>query len=177
MEQVVIERLTFEAIGTTLQNAYKQIKQARIANESNHTMHPEDIEERLSSLEKTIKETFASTKTWAQIAAAPTLEPDRVREIQHRNTQRKVQQRHERMKFEVTLTTHEANLDTKEQLAKQSHSEITAKLQEAVQRQANNGPTIHGIQKLKSHDIRIHCNTAEEAEQLRKLKWDKHMPA
>ena len=36
-----------------------------------------------------------------------------------------------------------------------------------------NTPTIQGIQKLKSQDIRIHCNTAREAEQLRKLKWDK----
>lgn len=64
-------------------------------------------------------------------------------------------------------------MDTKEQLAKQSHSEITAKLQYAVQSQVkNNIPAIYGIQKLKSHDIRIHCNTAEEAEQLRKVKWE-----
>ena len=77
------------------------------------------------------------------------------------------------MKLEVTLTMQKANLDTKEQLAKQFHSEITAKLQEAVQSQANNNcSTIHRIQKLKSYDICIHCNTADEAEQLRKLKWD-----
>ena len=36
----------------------------------------------------------------------------------------------------------------------------------------NNTPAIQGIQKLKSHDIWIHCDTAEEAEQLRKVKWD-----
>jgi hypothetical protein len=83
-----------------------------------------------------------------------------------------MERRHERMKHEVTLTMQEATVDAKEQLAKHTHSEITAKLQEVVQSQGKNGPIIHGIQKLKSHDIRIHCNTAEEAEQLRKLKWD-----
>ena len=34
-----------------------------------------------------------------------------------------------------------------------------------------NCPTIEGIQKLRSQDIRIHCNTEEEAEKLRNIKW------
>ena len=173
MNQVTIERTAFEAIAKTFQDAHEQVKQARDTKENHHNMHPEDIGERLSSLEKTIKEAFASTRTWAQVVAAPAPEPDRVQEIQQRNLQRKVQQRQERTKLEVTLTMQGANLDTKEQLAKQSHSEITTKLQQAVQAQMeNNGPTIHGIQKLKSNDIRIHCHTTEEAEQLRVLKWD-----
>ena len=140
---------------------------------SNHGTYSEDIGERLSRLEMTIKESLASTtKTWTQVAAAAMPEPDRVRVIQQHNLQRKLERRHERMKVEVTLTLQEANPDTKEQLAKHSHSEITAKLQEVVQNQVkHNGPIIHGIQKLKSHDIRIHCNTAEEAEKLRKVKW------
>jgi hypothetical protein len=46
-------------------------------------------------------------------------------------------------------------------------------LQEAANNQMeNNAPTIEGIQKLKSKDIRIHYNTLKEAEQLRKLKWN-----
>ena len=85
----------------------------------------------------------------------------------------KVEQRREQTKFEVVLTTHGADPATKEQLAQQPHAEITAKLQRTVESQVKeNCPTIHGIQKLKSQDIRIHCNTMEEAEQLRKLKWD-----
>ena len=81
VKQVVIERPTFEAIGTALKNAYKQITQAPVANERNHVIQSENIEERLSCLEKTIKETFASTKTWAQIAVAPASEPDHLRNI------------------------------------------------------------------------------------------------
>jgi hypothetical protein len=47
-------------------------------------------------------------------------------------------------------------------------------MQQTVESQAKeNCPTIYGIQKLKSKDIRIHCNTEKEAEQLRKLEWDK----
>ena len=37
----------------------------------------------------------------------------------------------------------------------------------------DNHPIIQGIEKLKSQDIRIHCNTMEEVEQLRNVKWDK----
>ena len=36
-----------------------------------------------------------------------------------------------------------------------------------------NCPIIYGIQKLKSQDIRIHCNTEKEKTQLSELKWDK----
>ena len=35
-------------------------------------------------------------------------------------------------------------------------------------------PKIPGIQKLKSKDIHIHCETEKEAEELRNLKWDEH---
>ena len=60
-----------------------------------------------------------------------------------------------------------------DELANQSHEEITAKLQQAVESQMKENPIIiHGIQKLKSQDIRIHCNTEKEAEQLCKLKWN-----
>jgi len=74
----------------------------------------------------------------------------------------------------VTLAIQGADPHTKEQLTQQPHAEITAKLQEMVESQVKeNTPTIQGIQKLKNQDIRINCNTAQEAEQLRKLKWDK----
>ena len=51
-----------------------------------------------------------------------------------------------------------------------SHAEITTKLQQNVESQVkDNFPIIHGIEKLKSQSIRIHCSTEEEAEQLCKL--------
>ena len=63
--------------------------------------------------------------------------------------------------------------DTREQIAQHSHSEITIKLQQNVENQVKDNPlNIKGIEKLRSNDIRIHCNTEHEAEQLRRVKWD-----
>ena len=79
---------TFEEIGKNVTDAKHHL--------SHHATHSEEIEERLDRFEKIIKETMASTmKTWAQVAAAPAPEPDRIREIQERNLERKVQQRNE----------------------------------------------------------------------------------
>ena len=48
-----------------------------------------------------------------------------------------------------------------------------AKLQQTVKNQMKDNPIIiQDIQKLKSQDVRIHCDTEEEADQLRKLQWD-----
>jgi hypothetical protein len=132
------------------------------------------------TLEESLKETrtITDTRTYAQAASTtppPSSTPaiNRTNEIQQRNLQRKVQQRRERNKLEVVLNTQEMDLDTKEQVEQHSHAEITAKLQQTVESQVkDNFPIIHGIEKLKSQNIRIHCNTEEEAEQLRKLNWD-----
>ena len=124
-----------------------------------------------------VKETIATTatRTYASVAESPAPEVNRVREIQQQNLERKVQRRHEQTKFEVILTAQEADFDTKEKLKQQTHTEITAKLQQTVDSQVKeNPPTVPGIEKLKSKDIRIHCKTEKEAEELRNLKWDEH---
>jgi hypothetical protein len=113
----------FEAIGVGVQDALTHLKK--------HTTHSDELEERFAHLEKTLKEAIASTtpKTYAQAAAAaPSPERNRISEIQQRNLERKVQKRREDAKLEVTLTMQEADLDSKEQLAQQPHTEITAKL-------------------------------------------------
>ena len=47
------------------------------------------------------------------------------------------------------------------------------KLQQTVKNQMKDNPIIiQDIQKFKSQDVRIYCNTEKEAEQLRKLQWD-----
>ena len=157
----------FEEIGKKVSEAIYYL--------SRHLTQSQELGEHFSRLEQTLKESIASTatRTYAQVAAQSNPQINRVREIQQRNLEHKVEQRREQTKFEVVLTTHGADPATKEQLAQQPHAEITAKLQRTVESQVKeNCPTIHGIQKLKSQDIRIHCNTMEEAEQLRKLKWD-----
>lgn len=67
---------TFEEIGKKVFDARHYLP--------HHVTYSEDIGEHLNRLEKTIKETMTSTrKTWAQVAAAaaPSPEPDRIREI------------------------------------------------------------------------------------------------
>ena len=170
-ENIIVETPlgTFEEIGNKVTEALHHL--------SKHATQTEDIGEHFSRLERSLKETILTTarRTYAQATATATATvPNHVREIQQRNLERKVQQRREQNKLEVTLTIQGADPHTKEQLIQQPHNEITAKLQEMVESQVKeNTPTIQGIQKLKSQDIRIHCNTAQEAEQLRKLKWDK----
>ena len=156
----------FEQIGGKVVEALNHL--------AKHAAHPENILERLSRLEQAVKEsTKHTTRTWAQVTAAPPQEVNPIREIQQRNQERQIQERRERAKFEVTLTTQQADLYTREQLVEQSHADITARFQEVVNSQLkDNTPIIDGVQKLRSRDIRIHCNTSEEAEQLRKLKWE-----
>ena len=95
-------------------------------------------------------------------------------EIRQHNLQHKAQQHHEKNKLEVILSTIDIDPDTKKQMEQQSHTEIMAKLQQNAKSQVkDNPPIIHRIEKPKSKNIRIHCNTEEEAEQLHKLNWDK----
>jgi hypothetical protein len=126
-------------------------------------------------LEKSLKEaiTTATTRSYAQVAAQPMM-PDasRSKEVQQRNLEHKVQQRLEENKLNVTLSAKNAGPDTKNQLTNQTFAEITANLQRAVENQMEDSPIIiQGVQRLRSGDIRVHCNTEKEAEKLRKLKW------
>ena len=157
----------FEEIGIKVTEAIHHLSQ--------HKSTLEEIGDRFNHLEKSLKEAIAATapKTYAQAAAMPVQEIVRREEIQQRNLERKAQQQRDRAKFEVILTAQDASTDVKQQLAEQSYQEITAQLQQAAEAQLEKtAPTIHGVQKLKSQDVRIHCNTAEEAERLRKLNWN-----
>jgi hypothetical protein len=187
---------TFEEIGRKLEQAKEFLQQQKAK--------PTELGEYFNHLEQTLKETITSTikeaitntvketiatnvnqtreettgntmRTYASVAETPIPEVNRIREIQQQNLERKVQRRREENKFNVTLTAQNADLDTKEKLAQQTHAMIAAKLQQTVESQMKeNPPTIPGIQKLKSNDIRIHCKTEKEADELRNLKWDEY---
>ena len=132
----------FEEIGKKVSEALYHL--------SHHITQTEEIGEHFSRFEQTLKETIASSakRTYAQVTATTTPEINRVREIQQRNFERKVQQCREQTKFEVILITR-VDPDAKEQLAQQCHAEITAKLQQTVESQMkDNYSIIHGTQKL-----------------------------
>jgi hypothetical protein len=158
----------YAEIGRGIKEAHHQLLQ--------HKNCAPEVESHFSRLEHMLKETITATvkKTYASAIVTPTPETNRVRETQQQNLEHKIQQRREQSKLEVTLTTQEMDPEIKEQLAQQTHAEITAKLQQTIESQMKeNPPILHGIQKLKSQDIRILCKTQREAQQLRKLKWDK----
>jgi hypothetical protein len=193
---VEIPIYTFEEIGRKLTQAKEYLEQQKVKSI--------ELGEYFKQLEQTLKETITTTvkeaitntvketitatvthaleettgnttRTYASVAGTPIPEANRVREIQQQNLERKVQRRREENKFNITLTAQNADPDTKEKLAQQTHAEIAAKLQQTVESQVKeNPPTIPGIQKLKSKDIRIHCETEKEADELRNLKWDEY---
>ena len=81
----------------------------------------------------------------------------------------------ERAKREVILTLEAAEENTQEELLQASHATITAKCTKAVRENIPNqetAPTIKGVQKLKSGDIRVCCSSPEEAETLRQIDWN-----
>jgi len=147
-EKIIVETpfRIFEEIGYKVTEALHHLSQ--------HVTQTENIEEHFSRLERSLKETIASTarRTYAQTTATP--EPNHVREIQQRNLERKVQQRREQNKLDIVLTMKGMDSDTKEKLAQHPHTEITTKLQQTIESQVkDNYPIIHGIEKLKSQDI------------------------
>jgi hypothetical protein len=177
----------FERIGRKLTQVKEYFAQQKT--------FPTEIREYFSQLEQSLKETITTTvaqavketmatttKTYASatatnapMAETPTPNPIRVNVIQQQNLQRRVERRREQNKFEVTLTAQVADSSTKDKLKQQTHAEITANLQQSVNKQVKERPpTLSGIQKLQSQDIRIHVSTESEAEQLRNLKWDDH---
>jgi len=97
----------------------------------------------------------------------------RVEEMRERNFQAREKRRAEAAKYEVTLTLEHADNSVKEQPAKATHEQIARQLQTAIETtiREESKPTIHGIQKLKSGDIRIKCNTTDEANKFRNMDW------
>jgi hypothetical protein len=175
---------TFAEVGRKIQQAQQYLEQQK-ANSTELGGYFNQLEQTLKeTIVNTVKETVTqalqgttgnATISYASVVGTPSPETNRISEIQQQNLERKVQRRREENKLNVTLTAQNADLDTKEKLAQQSHAEIAAQLQQTVESQVKaNPPTIPGIQKLKSKDIRIHCKTEQEAEELRNLQWDKH---
>ncbi len=98
----------------------------------------------------------------------------REQELDEVSQQKQAQRRHERTKFQVTLTDggprkSQANMTSK------AYEEITELLQKAADEAITAGPPIKidGFQVLKSNDIRFTCNTEEEANRLREIDWSK----
>lgn len=144
-----------------------------------------NVKHELQDIKQTMKNSEKPTKrAWDAIPAAvktPATFPNTVhigkREIDEKSQQEQTRRRLERAKFEITLIA-EGVKTTQNQIAINNHLEITERLQGAVRQATITGPvpTILGVQKLKSSDIRFRCETEEEAERLREVDWSKAYP-
>src|SRR5579859_1671524 len=138
----------------------------------------QDIKQTIKASEK------AAERSWVAIAATPKATPaphgthPSRRDNDEKSQQEQTKRRLERAKFEVTLTA-EGHEESRNQVQRDNHVAITDRLQAAI-KQNNNGteptPTILGVQKLKSSDIRIRCGTENEAKRLREIDWMKAYP-
>ena len=121
-----------------------------------------------------IKEKVSQTSTWAEIVAKESSterqppNQTRLAEIQERNRQQKADRRKEQAKYEVTLTAEKANEETKARITTETHEEITERCKLAVlTSELIKKPLLQAIQKLKSGDLRVRCDTVEDAQSLR----------
>ena len=131
------------------------------------------IVDKLTAMDRAPK----NAPTYAEIAQLRRENEDgtakRIQEIREMNLQAREKRRIEAAKYEVTLTLEHADSSVKELPAKATHEQIAKQLQTAIERttEAEPKPTIQGIQKLKSGDIRIKCSTTAEANELRDMDW------
>ena len=120
----------------------------------------------------TNQEVAKATRTWAQVAADAKAGPNSsLEKIQ----QRKQEQRMEWANTQITLTLSQANQEVRAQIAEEPHAKITETLQQAIRDSelGDEAPTIQGIRKLKSNDIRSTCATPEAAAKLRQnVDWN-----
>ena len=135
-----------------------------------------DIKNQLAKLTKAIME---PPQTYAQAIQRNTANNARNVVLNHPLhpapgiKERTEQLRQERAKTEVTLTTHEATDNMKNQLTNMSDEALTNNLQQAITAAGMEHIKIRGIQKTPNHRLKILCATDKEADELRSMDWKK----
>jgi len=114
-------------------------------------------------------------KSWTEtIKAQPPPEQAHVRhdstKTQNHRAQEKLRQAN--AKLAIVLTTTSATKVIRNQIASMHEKEITKRCQQAITVSTlNTKPKLQGISKL-TNGIRIHCNSEEEAKQLKTIDWN-----
>jgi len=132
------------------------------------------IMDKLAAMERTVKKQPTYSEI-AQLGLERQQETRKVQEIREKNMQARENRRLEAAKSEVILTLEHADDSVKMAASAASHEQIAQQLQSTIDEVANQEtrpPTIQGIQKLKSGDIKIKCSTPSEVKQLRNINWN-----
>ena len=174
-ERTQIDVATINKLGSNIEQAVESVK----ATKADDVAAVMERLEKLTAVVYETKETVAMTtrKPYAQAAKdghdKQEASNERIKEIQHRNEKRKEERRKERAKLQITLTVENDTPETKTAIANETHENITQRCKQAIQNTIKDGssPTIYGVQKLKSNDLRITCNTIEDAQKLQTVEW------
>lgn len=132
-----------------------------------------------NQLRKDLKETKAAikpAKSWTEIAKAQS-SPEQAH-VKHDTTAQKRQKqeklRQASAKLAIALTTTSASKEIRNQIASMHEKEITERCQQAITESTlDTKPKLQGVSKLTNgNGIRIHCNSEEEAKQLKTVDWN-----
>ena len=136
------------------------------------------LENDITEIKQALRESLQVSKTWAQVArnsSATPGPPNAPHTASHtpKKLQVQTEMRRERAQHQITLTAVSASGETKTLLAAATHEEITEHCQRAIRSSIGESlPPLRGIQRLKSNDIRIMCESSEEIAKLRQVDWN-----
>jgi hypothetical protein len=123
-----------------------------------------------ASMEEVKKATKAKPTPWATAASISKPDPDPKTALIRGQ---KTANRQERAKHEVTLTA--TTEQTKKKIADMSYKDITKRIQATINTNVHcdKKPTLLGVIKTaKDSNVRIRCETEDEAKMLREINWE-----
>jgi len=174
-EQITIKQTTFEAIGQRIQQAHEQVKLARSGeNKPENTILETlaQIQSSIVNLEKkynNIESTMAEApNTYAEIIKSTVTPKNAKVEVRTERRKQREHLRREQERYEITLTTKEADAATQQSIFAKSAKEITEQCQKAVNHAYENKSKtlkIRGISKL-ANGICIQCDSLMDAQSL-----------
>jgi hypothetical protein len=139
------------------------------------------LEEKINQMAKDmdeIKAAILKPQTWATVTAANTPSPLQLATTNSRTqakeqlVKQQQQKKQDLAKLEVVLTVDSHEPNARDTLADATYEDITKQLQATVQQAPiTKKPKINAIQKLKSGDIKIICQTTDEAATLKNINW------
>jgi hypothetical protein len=126
----------------------------------------ETIETKITEVPKTYAEIIKANPPLGRQVSQP------LKSIQEENRLRLIERKQEKSKLEITLTT--ITPETRTTIGVATHEEITKKCQTTLPDHLK--PLLQGVQKLKSGDIRIKCDTPDEVNSLKEINWSEAFP-
>ena len=161
----------------TIQQLGKEEKQSTYTSQHKTSEHDSitNIVNDIREIKTTISQALtANPRTWAQIAAsAKRQETSSQSSSDAAKRNRLAKARSERAKTEVAVTTRNASDRAKNQLEGMKEEEIARGLQSAIDKVGMTAIKLQSVKRTSKHILKIRCATDNDADQIRKLDWNK----